>query len=179
MKLIVWISFENIENYLFWPFRLLYIMLKKMTNKILVTEFDYVFMNLGYTDRLMKKRDQTIGGSVNLQEYLKKRFCNSNINLLAIGNFNLSTSKDDWSESEIYCDNETLNFLRTTEISPFGCVVIGGKLGKLTFNDVSSVASALSDLEFCGYLSNEYYSFDPYEFQGNVIAKMYYDTECG
>ncbi|AUL77616.3 putative ORFan [Tupanvirus deep ocean] len=150
-----------------------------MAKKILATEFDYVFLDLGYTDRLMKHQGQLIGGFSNLSEYLNKCCHDNNIKLLALGNFNISNSKDAWSESEIYCDNKTLSFLIATEILPFGCVIIGSKIGKMTFDDVSSVAAALSDLEFCGYLSSEYYSFDAYQIDGKIIAKMYYDTECG
>ncbi|XWV24586.1 putative ORFan [Tupanvirus deep ocean] len=150
-----------------------------MAKKVLsVTEFDYVFLNVGYTHRLMKDEINNRTYASDLNDYFSKEV-DPNCIVLAVGCYHFPMPKNEWKSSEIHCDKETLNFLRDSQVSPFGCIVIKDIDHKVSLYDIASLIESLQKIQFCSCLSTIFFSMDIYDYQDKIIAKINYDTESG
>ncbi|XWV25819.1 putative orfan [Tupanvirus soda lake] len=154
-------------------------LIQKMANKLFAFKnFDYVFLNVGYTNRLMKNEINNRVDADDLCDFFAKEIDTSSV-LLAVGDYKFLKPKNEWDDCELYCDNETLKFLESSKISPFGCIVIKDAEDKVSLFDIACVIESLQKINFCHCLSTTFYSMEIYEHEGKIIAMVNYDTESG
>lgn len=140
--------------------------------------FDYVFLEVGYTSRLMKtpiqKNNNILTGT--LAEYIEtglSKSIDNDINVLAV-------CDKSWSSSEIYADKQTIKFLKETKIDPARCIIVGNNEYHISMGDIHQIVSLLKDLHFCAMLDPcNPYDMKVYEYDGKTIVKIIYDTESG
>lgn len=161
-------------------------------------DFDYAFLKMGYTERIMRFSHDPDDPNINLSKfknfvndkgnhiksinslvtYFDEYLDNDNIEVLAIGR-SFSAEQKWWSDSDLYCNNNELVFLNNTRISPEGCVVIKGRLNKLSCSDIDNVINQLMKLHFCARFGKIFCDMEIYKFQDKTIVKLEYDTESG
>jgi len=136
--------------------------------------FDYVFLDVGYTSRLHRNEitnHMEVFTENNFKKIFKRHFnyhdgADDLVLPLVIGFYN-----DNWDKCEVYCDHEELQFLQNTSLSPRDSIIFGN----LCFWRICEIVDFLKNLDYCACLHPfTITDFKVYEFQNKKIAKISY-----